>query len=114
LRWWSRGRPGERVVVVAESVSSLDPVVGLRALQTVQDEALRRGATLVVSLHDVSLARARFGRLIGLRDGKVLFDLSNEQVTDDWLAELYGAEPSGSTLDDLTSAPHGARISRCF
>src|SRR5262249_33011111 len=68
------------LLLLDEPVSSLDPVLGLQALQTVQDEARRRGATLVVSLHDVSLARARFGRLIGLRDGKVLFDLLNEQV----------------------------------
>ena len=102
------------LVLLDEPVSSLDPVLGLQALHTVQDEARARGATLVVSLHDVSLARARFGRLIGLRDGRVFFDLPNEQVTDDWLAELYGAEPPDSTMDDVTSAPHEARISRCF
>jgi len=102
------------LILLDEPVSSLDPVLGLQALHAVQDEARTRGATLVVSLHDVSLARARFGRLIGLRDGKVFFDLPNEQITDDWLAELYGAEPPGSTMDDVTSAPYGARISRCF
>jgi phosphonate transport system ATP-binding protein len=102
------------LILLDEPVSSLDPVLGLQALRTVQDEARARSATLVVSLHDVSLARARFRRLIGLRDGKVLFDLPNEQVTEDWLAELYGAEPSGSTMDDVTSAPHGVRMSRCF
>jgi phosphonate transport system ATP-binding protein len=69
---------------------------------------------MVVSLHDVSLARARFGRLIGLRDGKVFFDLPNAQVTDDRLAELYGAEPPGSASDDVVSTPHALKISRCF
>jgi phosphonate transport system ATP-binding protein len=102
------------LILLDEPVSSLDPVLGLQALRTVQDEAHARGATLVVSLHAVSLARARFRRLIGLRDGKVLFDLPNEQVTEDWLAELYGTEPPGSTMDDVTSAPHGVRMSRCF
>ena len=47
---------------------------GLQALHTVQDEACARGATLVWSLHDVRLARARFARLVGLRDGTVFFD----------------------------------------
>jgi len=102
------------LILLDEPVSSLDPVLGLQALHTVQDEARARGATLVVSLHDVSLARARFARLIGLRDGRVFFDLPNEQVTDDWLAELYGAELPGSTMDDVTSASHEIRISRCF
>lgn len=102
------------LILLDEPVSALDPVLGLHALHTVQDEARARGATMVVSLHNVSLARARFGRLIGLRDGKVVFDLPNEQVTDDRLTELYGAEPSESTMDDVTSAPHGIRIGRCF
>src|SRR5262245_19464169 len=74
------------LILLDEPVSSLDPVLGLHALHTVQDEAHTRGATLVVSLHDVSLARARFGRLIGLREGKVFFDLPNAQVTDGLLA----------------------------
>jgi phosphonate transport system ATP-binding protein len=102
------------LILLDEPVSSLDPVLGLQALHTVQDEAQARGAALVVSLHDVNLARARFGRLIGLRDGKVFFDLPNEQVTADWLAELYGAEPPDSNMDDITSAQHGAGMSRCF
>src|SRR5713101_1342149 len=102
------------LILLDEPVSALDPVLGLQALHTVQDEARTRSATLVVSLHDVSLARARFGRLVGLRDGRVFFDLPNEQVTDDWLAELYGAELPGSTMDDVTAAQHRIRISRCF
>ena len=102
------------LILLDEPVSSLDPVLGLQALHTVQDEAHARGATLVVSLHDVSLARARFARLIGLRDGAVFFDLPNEQVTDDRLAELYAAEPPGATMEGVASAPHGPRIGRCF
>jgi phosphonate transport system ATP-binding protein len=101
-------------ILLDEPVSSLDPVLGLQALHTVQDEARARGATLVVSLHDVRLARARFARLIGLRDGTVFFDLPNEQVTDDRLAELYAAEPPGSTMEGATSAQYGPRIGRCF
>jgi phosphonate transport system ATP-binding protein len=102
------------LILLDEPVSSLDPVLGLQALHTVQDEARARGATLVVSLHDVGLARARFGRLIGLRDGVVFFDLPNEQITEDRLAELYAAEPPGSTLEGVASGTHGPRIGRCF
>jgi phosphonate transport system ATP-binding protein len=102
------------LILLDEPVSALDPVLGLTALQTVQEEAQVRTATMVVSLHDVSLARARFGRLIGLRDGKVFFDLPSVQVTDDRLAELYGAEPPSSAGDDVVSTPHALKISRCF
>lgn len=102
------------LILLDEPVSALDPVLGLHALHTVQEEASARGATMVVSLHDVSLARARFRRLIGLRDGQVFFDLPTTQVTDDCLAELYAAEPPNAALDDASAAPRGSRMSRCF
>lgn len=101
------------LILLDEPVSALDPVLGLMTLQTVQDEARLRSATMVVSLHDVGLARARFDRLIGLRDGRVFFDLPNEQVTDNRLAELYGVEPLQPAVDDGTSPTRGMKIGRC-
>jgi ABC-type phosphate/phosphonate transport system ATPase subunit len=47
---------------------------------------------MVVSLHDVNLARERFGRLIGLKAGLLQFDLPTAEVTEDRLRELYGEE----------------------
>ena len=52
-------------------------------------DARARGASLVVSLHDVNLARERFTRLVGLRDGQLQFDLPAADVTDERLRELY-------------------------
>ena len=102
------------LLLLDEPVSALDPVLGLNALQTVQEEALARGATMVVSLHDVSLARARFARLIGIREGKVFFDLQNAQVTDERLAELYGPEETGTLGENSQPGENGVKISRCF
>ena len=48
-----------------------------------------RFATAVVALHDVGLAR-RFGtRLLGLRDGRILFDAAPGAVEDAQMAALY-------------------------
>jgi phosphonate transport system ATP-binding protein len=80
------------VNLLDEPVSSLDPVLGAASLAAVQADAARRNATMVVSLHDVNLARERFGRLIGLRDGLLQFDLPTSEVTEDRLRELYGEE----------------------
>ena len=80
------------VSLLDEPVSSLDPVLGAASLAAVQANAAARNATMVVSLHDVNLARERFSRLIGLKDGLLQFDLPTEEVTEDRLRELYGAE----------------------
>jgi len=104
------------LILLDEPVSSLDPVLGAAALQVVQEEAAARRATMVVSLHDVNLARSRFSRLIGIRAGRVEFDVAAGDLRDDQLAALYGAElslaASNFALPESGEAvPH---LSRCF
>lgn len=104
------------LILLDEPVSALDPVLGAAALKTVQDEAAQRHATLIVSLHDVNLARNRFDRLIGIREGRVQFDLASEQVTDELLASLYGAELTLAASDLALPEPGGVlpKMTRCF
>lgn len=104
------------LILLDEPVSSLDPVLGAAALQVVQEEAAARGATMVVSLHDVNLARSRFSRLIGIRAGRVEFDVAAESLRDEQLAALYGAELplAASNIALPESADEAPRLTRCF
>ncbi|MDH5580020.1 MAG: ATP-binding cassette domain-containing protein [Betaproteobacteria bacterium] len=106
------------LILLDEPVSSLDPVLGNAALAAAQDEASRRDATLIVSLHDVDLARSRFPRLVGIQAGKVHFDLPAGEITEDLLADLYGAElPTAHSVaapPPENEGPSPPRIARCF
>lgn len=96
-----------------EPVSSLDPALALGALETLQGEAAARGAGLIVSLHAVDLALARFARLIGVRAGRIAFDLPRSEVTDGLLADLYGTELNAS-MQALPQEPTALlRLTRC-
>ncbi len=77
------------VLLVDEPLSALDPALADQAIEVLQDVARARGATLVCSLHQVEVAHARFPRLIGLREGRVVFDLPREAVDRAMLAALY-------------------------
>jgi phosphonate transport system ATP-binding protein len=110
------------LLLLDEPVSALDPTLGLEALKTTQDEAQSRQATLIVSLHDVNLARARFSRLIGLKAGQVFFDLAATEVTEQRLAELYGQEfelavsgvpATPPSLSDKSATFETPKIVRC-
>lgn len=96
------------VLLVDEPLSALDPRLAQQTLNALQDEARRRGATLICSLHQVELAHAQFPRVIGLRDGFKRFDLPRAAVTADMLAALYaGAEqapPAEPALPDAAAA----------
>lgn len=107
------------LLLLDEPVSSLDPALALSALEVLQQEAEQRHATLVVSLHAVDLALAKFGRLIGVRAGRVVFDLPRADVTDERLTDLYGAELAASvqTLPTVPPPPGapatGLKLNRC-
>ncbi|HET7719077.1 MAG TPA: hypothetical protein VFK43_03855, partial [Acidimicrobiales bacterium] len=51
------------------------------------------GRTLLVSLHDFDLARRRCDRIVGVKAGRVAFDLPAAEVTADLGAELYRITP---------------------
>lgn len=92
--------------LVDEPLSALDPALSLQVLATLQQEAGRRNATLVCSLHQVNLALSHFPRIVGLRDGHIVFDAARKDVTEEMITALYRnaehAEP-----DDLVAAqPH--------
>jgi len=77
------------LLLADEPVSSLDPARAeevMRLLSSVADESRR---SLLVSLHDFALARRCCDRVIGIRAGRVVFDLAAAEVTDDTGVELY-------------------------
>ena len=77
------------VVLADEPVASLDPARAQQLLDVLVTAARQDGRTLVTSLHDPDLARRSVDRMVGLRDGRVVFDLPPHRVAQDLLADLY-------------------------
>jgi len=75
-----------------EPVASVDPARARAVLNLLISISRERGLTLAVSLHDPSLALDLFPRVIGLREGRVHFDLPSCQVSEKMLGELYRLE----------------------
>ena len=78
-----------RLWLVDEPLSALDPTMSGLALQTLVQVARERGITLVATLHQVDMALAYFPRIIGLREGELMFDLPTAEVTRERLQRLY-------------------------
>jgi len=75
--------------LVDEPLSALDPTRARQALATLVQQAHERGITLVATLHQVDAALAHFPRIVGLRDGRLVFDLPTAAVTRERLERLY-------------------------
>jgi len=98
------------VILADEPVSSLDPALANHTVGVLVAEAARRGVTLVASLHAVDLALAHFPRIVGLRDGRVLFDLPTPSIDGTLLDHLYAQEgfpptQEGRPLETLRLPP---------
>jgi phosphonate transport system ATP-binding protein len=78
--------------LIDEPLSALDPTRARQAIGTLVDEAHARGVTLIATLHQVDVALERFPRIVGLRGGRLAFDLPAAAVTREMLADLYGSE----------------------
>jgi phosphonate transport system ATP-binding protein len=101
-------------LLVDEPLSALDPTLSQLTLSTLQQEAAKRNATLVCSLHQVDMARANFARIVGLRDGRIVFDLPREQVSDDMIAALYQNETNSTDAPHGHETPERLAVGACF
>jgi phosphonate transport system ATP-binding protein len=77
------------LVLADEPVSQLDPESALMVLRLLTG----RGGTLIACMHRPDLAREYFGRIVGLRAGRVVFDRPAADVTPALLAPLYTVAP---------------------
>lgn len=87
--------------LVDEPLSALDPTRAEQAIATLVAEASARRATLVTTLHQVGVALAHFPRIVGLREGRIAFDLPAAGVTPERLRWLYAQH------EDELRAPAG-------
>ena len=62
------------IILADEPVSNLDPELAEDALDLLIECVGRRGVTLLVNLHQPSLARKFASRIVGLADGRVVYD----------------------------------------
>lgn len=67
-----------------EPVSAMDPENASRTLALLTSQM-----TVVASMHNTTLACLHFDRIIGLRAGQIVFDLSSHEVTQQALDRLY-------------------------
>jgi phosphonate transport system ATP-binding protein len=101
-------------LLVDEPLSALDPTLSQITLSTLQQEAAARNATLVCSLHQVDMARANFARIVGLREGRIVFDCPREQVSDAMIAALYLNEGDGHAPPAPHETPERLAVGACF
>lgn len=77
------------ILLADEPVASLDPATAEQLLTLIHGICKSDGLTAIVSLHQVNFARHFADRIVGLRDGEVVFDGLPAELTEDLAKGLY-------------------------
>ncbi len=101
------------LLLVDEPTASLDPKTARQIMRLIVELAHERGTPALVNIHDVALAQGFADRIVGLNDGRKVFDGTPAELTPDTLTEIYGEEDWSSTIrrteDEEEEAPPPAR-----
>ncbi len=80
------------LLLADEPTSSLDPKTSVEIMELLVDIAHSREIPVLVNMHDVELAKRFADRIIGMREGRVVFDGPPAELTDETLKTIYGGE----------------------
>ncbi len=76
-------------ILADEPIASLDPERSREIMDLLRDLSEKTAKTLVSSLHAVEFAYSHYQRVIGLRQGRILFDSPTDQVSAGMIENLY-------------------------
>ena len=92
-------QPG--LILADEPTAALDPAAAVEVANLLTSCAIHGGIAMVSVVHDPALISLLAERVVGMRDGRIVFDLLASDVNDAMLASLYGGP-----ITDARSAPH--------
>ena len=84
-----------RMILADEPVASLDPVLAHSILGYLEELNRKDGITVLCSLHYLDLVQRYATRVIGLREGRLVYRGTKEDIrrmTDAQFKEIYGEE----------------------
>ncbi|MCR9214285.1 MAG: phosphonate ABC transporter ATP-binding protein [Proteobacteria bacterium] len=83
---------GAKLILADEPIASLDPASSRKVMDNLERINREDGVTVLVSLHQVDYAIKYCPRTIAMRQGEVVFDGPSDQLTPQFLQQLYGSE----------------------
>ena len=80
------------ILLVDEPTASLDPKTSRQIMRLITELCEENQLTAIINIHDVALAQMYAERIVGLREGSIVYDGSPDDLKPDILTEIYGKE----------------------
>ncbi|MGV6394066.1 phosphonate ABC transporter ATP-binding protein [Pseudomonas caspiana] len=86
------------VILADEPIASLDPESARKVMEILADINRTDGKTIVVTLHQVDYAVRYCPRAVALKGGRIHFDGAAQNLSSQFLNDLYGADVDTSLM----------------
>ncbi|MCZ7932498.1 phosphonate ABC transporter ATP-binding protein [Agrobacterium leguminum] len=93
-----------KMVLADEPIASLDPLNAKIVMDALRDINEREGITVITNLHTLDTARNYCERIIGMSQGRVVFDGTPAELTAAAVTEIYGTDSQGSGIDETMTS----------
>ncbi|QHX36201.1 phosphonate transport system ATP-binding protein [Spiroplasma sp. TIUS-1] len=78
------------IIIADEPVSALDPIFAAQVMSDFEKINKEQNITILINIHHVELALKYTTRIIGVREGKVVYDGPTSKVDKNVLIQIYG------------------------
>jgi len=83
-------------------------------MDTLKQINVQDGRMVIANLHTLDTARRYCDRVIGMRDGRIVFDGDPSQLSTGAARDIYGADDSFNEAATSTSIPTDTSADRAF
>ena len=103
-----------RIILADEPIASLDPMNAQIVMDTLKRINVEDGRMVIANLHTLDTARRYCDRVIGMRDGRVVFDGTPEQLSTGVARDIYGADASFNESATSVAIPTDTEADRKY
>jgi phosphonate transport system ATP-binding protein len=90
------------LILADEPIASLDPKSSRMVMHYLRWAADQLGIACLVSLHQVEFALEFSDRIVGLAEGKLLFDGSPDELDEEMIAAIYGNDVQNAHFSEMS------------
>ncbi|WP_211748986.1 phosphonate ABC transporter ATP-binding protein [Paenibacillus sp. Marseille-Q4541] len=93
------------IILADEPIASLDPVTSKIVMEDFKKINQTMNISVIMNIHHVEIALEYASRIIGVREGEIVFDGAPSEVTQHMLDMIYGNVTEEDNEDEETASP---------
>ena len=103
-----------KIILADEPIASLDPMNAQIVMDTLKRINVEDKRMVIANLHTLDTARRYCDRVIGMRDGRIVFDGDPSQLSTGVARDIYGADESFNEDATSTAIPTDTSADRSY